>query len=306
MKKIIFIVLITILTAAGPVFCLHIQVPESAGQGDVITVLLEDAESAVGLEIRLEKGSITYSETEFFSIVVEGLSVQTALLGVPSTLSPGSYSVAVYSGRMLETESTVIITDREFIRENIRLSSSMSTLRQSDDQKKAEQWRALLMILKTVEPEDVFETETLRVPVEALRKTSFYGDRRTFLYDDGSSARSIHTGIDYSAEPGTPVYAAGKGKVVFSDERILTGLTVVIEHLPGVYSLYYHMNSLEVEPEEIIKAGRLIGTVGATGLATGAHLHWELRAGGVAVNPESYIDASIIDKDFILGNIKRQ
>ena len=168
-------------------------------------------------------------------------------------------------------------------------------------------WRNLLTILKTVDTAHVYENNGLEVPVaHYLRKSSFYGDRRRFLYDDGTSARSIHNGIDYSAEPGTPVYAAGAGRVVFSGERIISGNTIVIEHLPGVYTLYYHMNSLAAAEGDMLSAGIKVGTVGATGLATGAHLHWEVRVGGVAVDPKPLTGGSIIDKDFILSIIEEQ
>ena len=68
--------------------------------------------------------------------------------------------------------------------------------------------------------------------------------------------------------------------------RIVTGDTVVIEHLPGVYSLYYHLDEIFVEEGEEIAVEALIGTVGSTGLATGPHLHWEIRVAGVPVSPE--------------------
>jgi murein DD-endopeptidase MepM/ murein hydrolase activator NlpD len=69
-------------------------------------------------------------------------------------------------------------------------------------------------------------------------------------------------------------------------DRIVTGNTVVIEHLPGVFSLYYHLDSIGVDEGDVVEQGERIGTVGMTGLATGPHLHWEIRVGGVPVAPE--------------------
>ena len=148
-------------------------------------------------------------------------------------------------------------------------------------------------------------SDDFSLPVTALRQTSFFGDRRRYLYDDGTTATSIHAGVDYSAVPGTPIYAPGPGKVVFADMRILTGNTVVIEHLPGVYSLYYHMQDINTVDGDILEERELIGTVGATGLVTGAHLHWEMRVAGVAVEPETWLTESLIDKDFIISNISQ-
>ena len=69
-----------------------------------------------------------------------------------------------------------------------------------------------------------------------------------------------------------------------------TGWSVVIEHLPGLYSLYYHMSELKVKEGDIVKEGQLIGLSGATGLATGPHLHWEMRLNMAAVNPDFFTE----------------
>ena len=74
-----------------------------------------------------------------------------------------------------------------------------------------------------------------------------------------------------------------------AEERISTGWSVVIEHLPGLYSLYYHMNELKVKKGDSVKAGTLLGHSGATGLATGPHLHWEVRMNSVCLEPDSFV-----------------
>ena len=80
-----------------------------------------------------------------------------------------------------------------------------------------------------------------------------------------------------------------------ASERIITGFTVVIEHLPGLYSLYYHLDSLSVREGQRVSQGDRIGTVGSTGLATGPHLHWEVRSAGVAVDPDLLVKRPLID-----------
>ena len=90
------------------------------------------------------------------------------------------------------------------------------------------------------------------------------------------------------------VAAAGGGKVAMARERIVTGFTVVVEHLPGVYSLYYHLDGLAVREGQRVSAGDPIGTVGSTGLATGPHLHWEVRAAGVAVDPDVLVAGPLV------------
>jgi murein DD-endopeptidase MepM/ murein hydrolase activator NlpD len=147
-------------------------------------------------------------------------------------------------------------------------------------------------------------SEEFKMPVESLRRTSFFGDRRRYLYSDGAVEGSTHTGIDFSAAPGTAVAAAGAGRVAYSGNRIITGETVVIEHLPGVYTLYYHMRDRFAREGDLVEAGALIGTVGSTGLSTGAHLHWEVRVNGVPVSPDFFLAHPLIDKNGLISIIK--
>ena len=83
--------------------------------------------------------------------------------------------------------------------------------------------------------------------------------------------------------------------MVLARERIVTGLSVAIEHLPGVYSLYYHLARIVVREGQRVSAGAAVGTVGSTGLATGPHLHWEVRAAGVAIDPDAVAGAALVD-----------
>ncbi|HAK47044.1 MAG TPA: M23 family peptidase [Spirochaeta sp.] len=304
-KKAILVFLF--FTAAVAVFSFSIYAPESAVQGGVITLVIEEGCVYEDINVELARGDETYSKTNVFETEISEYEVDIALLGVPSTLKPGVYSIYAADEDGERYRRDIIIKAKEFINEDIPLSRSMSDLRQSDDVKKAEQWRNLLVILRTVDREHIYEERNLAIPVsDYLRTSSFYGDRRRFLYDDGTTARSIHNGIDYSAEIGTPVYSAGRGRVVFSGDRIISGNTVVIEHLPGVYSLYYHMNSRSVSEDDMVDSGQQLGTVGSTGLATGAHLHWEIRVAGVAVDPVPLMRGDIIDKAFILSTIDEQ
>ncbi|MDC7125392.1 MAG: M23 family metallopeptidase [Spirochaetales bacterium] len=295
MKKKLVLILFFILMACSS-YAVDLFVPASVKQGGVITVFVKGGEE--GLKISLSKGDKFYSNSECFEDNLDGHNVIIGLLGVPSTLPVGTYTV-----KLEDQTKNIEVIKESFICEDIPLNSHMTSLRQDDGEQRREQARALTKILLKVNKDDVYENGILKKPVTELRITSFYGDRRTYLYDDGTKAKSIHNGIDYSAVPGTSVYAAGEGQIVFAGDRIITGLSVVIEHLPGVYSLYYHLSGIDTELGQSVKKGELIGEVGATGLATGAHLHWEMRVGGVAVKPEPFLSTGIIDKAFILSNM---
>lgn len=94
-----------------------------------------------------------------------------------------------------------------------------------------------------------------------------------------------HAGIDLPAPLGTPAYAARGGEVVWSGWRDGYGLLVTVAHGHGERSMYAHLSRIDVRVGVWIGAGVRVGLVGATGDATGPHLHFELRIRGAAVNP---------------------
>ncbi len=213
------------------------------------------------------------------------------LIPLSSLMDPGQYELRFYNaaGSMLDIRP-LEITRREFRSETIQLNYSLSELRSSDDPRKYDQAVAIQKIYATFNADQVLGSANLRLPLPKrdsgkYRITSHYGDRRIFSYSDESTARSIHTGIDFAADVGTPVLAAGQGRVVLAADRIISGYSVVIEHLPGVYTVYFHLDQLEVDRGDLVNTSQRIGTVGMSGLATGPHLHWEVRVHGVAVDP---------------------
>ena len=232
-----------------------------------------------------------------------------AVLGIPSTadagiarlLVTGDGDAEVGAAGMLQAARPLFIGTRRFAAEEIPLRRALSDLRRTDDPRRAEQARELWRLLGTWRPVADGHTGRLRYPVVGARRSAGFGDRRQYRYDDGTDARSIHNGVDFAAPEGTVVVAAGAGTVVMAQFRIITGLTVVLEHLPGVYSLYYHLARLNVAAGERVEPGTALGAVGSTGLATGPHLHWEVRAAGVAVDPDVLVTTPLVDMpdDFV-------
>ncbi|MEA1873375.1 MAG: M23 family metallopeptidase [Bacteroidota bacterium] len=103
----------------------------------------------------------------------------------------------------------------------------------------------------------------------------------------------MHDGIDLTASTGTPVYAAGDGKVIRVDHnrsRRGYGNLVIIDHgYDGLETRYAHLHTIDVKKGQRIKRGQQLGTVGDTGLSTAPHLHYEIRKNGSTINPLYYI-----------------
>jgi len=102
-----------------------------------------------------------------------------------------------------------------------------------------------------------------------------------------------HSGIDIGCPEGTPIYAAAAGKVVFVGERSGYGLTVIISHSDGNFTIYAHNSKNLVKEQANVKQGDKIALVGQTGKATGPHLHFEIRVKSKAVDPLPYLPKTV-------------
>jgi murein DD-endopeptidase MepM/ murein hydrolase activator NlpD len=108
-----------------------------------------------------------------------------------------------------------------------------------------------------------------------------FGVKRT--YDSGASWR--HKGMDIANKVGTKIFAANNGEVVESSTTKGHGIMIIIDHGGGVYSMYFHMSGVLVKTGDKVRKGDLIGLMGATGMVTGPHLHWQMELFRKALNP---------------------
>ncbi|MCS6922372.1 MAG: M23 family metallopeptidase [Elioraea sp.] len=123
----------------------------------------------------------------------------------------------------------------------------------------------------------------LRTPLDGARISSGFGLRTHPILGFDRH----HRGVDFAAPAGTPVFAAGDGTVTFAGWRGDYGRTVMIRHAGGYDTLYAHLSTITVRPGAAVRQGQVIGRVGATGLATGPHLHFEVHRNQVAIDPRS-------------------
>ena len=110
---------------------------------------------------------------------------------------------------------------------------------------------------------------------------SAFGTRSIF----NGESRGAHSGADFLSPAGQPIKAPNAGRIVLAKNLYFSGNSVIIDHGLGVFSFLAHMSRIDVKVGDEVKAGDVVGLVGATGRVTGAHLHWTLRVSGARVDP---------------------
>ena len=110
--------------------------------------------------------------------------------------------------------------------------------------------------------------------------------------------RKFHKGMDFTAPPGTPIYASGNGKVIRSSRSATYGRVVYIDHGYGYTTIYAHMSKIKAKRGQNVKRGDLIGYVGNTGRSVSAHLHYEVRKNGKALNPINFYYGDLTPAQF--------
>ena len=137
---------------------------------------------------------------------------------------------------------------------------------------------------------DILEATPSILPAAGVLSSRFTTSRFHPIYH-----RALpHEGVDISAPHGTPILAAAKGTITVAGWKSGLGNTVEIDHGYGYMTRYGHASKLLVRRGQEVTRGEVIAHVGSTGISTSSHLHYEVRVGGVAVNPMNYVIGSVL------------
>ncbi len=204
------------------------------------------------------------------------------LVGVPALAATGTYALALSltdaAGKVTNATLPVYVAGGGYASETINLDPTTSTL--LDPALTIPEREKVMAVVAPRTPERLWQG-TFLVPAGG-RITSAFGTRRSY---NGGPFSSYHAGVDFSYRGGLDIYAPAAGVVVLAEPLMVRGNATIIDHGWGVYSGFWHQAELRVAVGDRVTAGQVIGQIGGTGLATGAHLHWELFLNGVQVDP---------------------
>lgn len=202
-----------------------------------------------------------------------------AVVGIPLDVAPGRYSLVAKQADGKLREYPLEVADKIYPSQHLKVKNKNHVEPSADELRRIVTERdALLAAFATWSP--TTPELNLDLPTHG-RLSSEFGLRRFF----NDQPRKPHGGIDLAAPAGTPIQAPAPGKVVAVGDFFFNGNTVLIDHGQGMVSMYCHLRDTAVTPGQTLVRGERLGTVGASGRATGPHLHWTVSLNGSAIDP---------------------
>jgi hypothetical protein len=210
-----------------------------------------------------------------------------ALVGIALATKPGSRLPvqAQRAGGGVERYE-IVVTPKTYASQHLKVPPAQVELA-PEDLARYERERAHLAGITRTFTEEPPSTLAMMQPVPGRRSSSF-GLRRFF----NGEARNPHGGMDIAAPNGTPVVAAGAGRVIDVGDYFFSGRTIILDHGAGLLSLYAHLSGIDTRVGENVAAGKSIGKVGASGRVTGPHLHFTVYLNATAVDPALFLPAA--------------
>ena len=202
-----------------------------------------------------------------------------AVVGLPLDISPGLHHLETASGPI-----PLHVLEKNYPTQHVRIRDRAKVDLSPSDQARVMQEHAEIGRLKrhfssTSAPRLDF-TPPADGPISGL-----FGARRVF----NGKPRAPHVGLDFKVPVGAPIRAASSGTVLAVADYFFNGQTVVIDHGQGLITLYCHLNRIDVAAGQQVKRGDPLGSAGATGRASGPHLHWSVVLNGAMVDPQLFL-----------------
>ncbi|MBL7714839.1 MAG: M23 family metallopeptidase [Bdellovibrionales bacterium] len=222
---------------------------------------------------------VVHEETEFPLIPVdEAAGTFVSVVAVPINFKPGTVNFQLIAG---ETKMTipVDVLEGKYKAEKLRVDGKHVNPPKKDLKRIKRESAEIGMIYREIRRERLWSGPFI-LPVNSPI-TSPYGTKRVY----NGEMQGFHQGLDLKAAVGTPIYAPAGGVVVLAKDLFFTGKTVILDHGYGIFTVYGHMSRLKTKKGKKVSPKTLLGLAGATGRASGPHLHWGAVLQRVKVNP---------------------
>jgi murein DD-endopeptidase MepM/ murein hydrolase activator NlpD len=210
----------------------------------------------------------------------------TALVGIPLSARPGMAHVTLRSPGKAERQIDYLVASKQYQEQRLKVAPGTVDLSPADQARYERERVHLAEVMATFSAAAPPADLKMRVPVPGRRSSSF-GLRRVF----NGQSRNPHSGMDIAAATGTPTVAPLAGRVIDTGDYFFNGNTVWLDHGAGLITMYCHLSAIDVRPGDRCEPGDRLGAVGATGRATGPHLHWGVMLNRTMVDPALFIDA---------------
>ena len=259
--------------------------PAKLRPGDVAWVLVQGLADGATVE-----GALGVRSLAFFPYA----GGQAAVVGIDLETKPGAHpwELAILEpGREPRRLSGKLrLGQRDFVVQRLTLPNNMVDLDPETERRAVSEGERLRTLYRTITPERLWRGRWTR-PVAGQEPGTGFGSRRVI----NGQSRAPHTGIDFAAPRGTPVVAANSGRVALLGDFFFPGRLVVLDHGLGLYTLYFHLDTVAIADGERVDRGQIIGTVGSTGRSTGPHLHFGAQAGAARVDPAALLGLDVND-----------
>ncbi|MCZ4328843.1 peptidoglycan DD-metalloendopeptidase family protein [Castellaniella denitrificans] len=207
-----------------------------------------------------------------------------ALVGIPLGTKPGRQALRVQGGPAAAFE----VRAKEYATQHITLKNRRQVSPDPEDLKRIERELDQQLAVYRAYREGVVPSNVMLDRPVGGRLSSPFGLRRFF----NGEARNPHSGLDFAVPAGTPVKAPAAGRVALVGDYFFNGKTVFLDHGQGFVSMFCHLSAIDVKPGDEVARGAVVGKVGATGRATGPHLHWNVSLNDARVDPALFIGAA--------------